>query len=167
MTYGLGHTLQTGHGANGAKDVGRITALAATGFQQIMRLSNSQDGIEDTALGAVKHQAATELAQDRVMNAEVGEFQAEQVLPVDARANRIGCLAVGQAFPKLEQGHQGEPYRGLGGLTLRGKDIGKVSVAEQHVQFVVHPHHEVALGKDGTSNAGGVFRDTVKCLWLK
>jgi hypothetical protein len=28
------------------------------------------------------------------------------------------------------------------------------------------PNHQIALGKDGTCNASGVFRDTVKRLWL-
>jgi hypothetical protein len=113
--------------------VGRVTTLSASSFQQSSVLSECDDGIEDTPLGAVEHQAATKLAQDGVMNAEVGEFQAEQVLPVDARANRIGCLPVGQAFLKLEQRHQSEPYWRLGGLTLNGKDIGEVRVAEQHI----------------------------------
>lgn len=75
VTYGLGHTLQAGHGANGAKDVGRITALAATGFQQIMRLNNRQDGLEDAALGAVGQQPSAECRQDCMVKADVGTFQ--------------------------------------------------------------------------------------------
>jgi hypothetical protein len=147
--------------------VGRVTALAAAGFQQPLRLGNGEDGIEEATLGAVGQQPSAEFTQDRMVKAEVGKLQTEQLLPVDARANRVSCLAVGHAFPELEQGDQGEANRRLRRLTLRGKNISEVAITEQQAQLVVHPHDQVALRKDGTRNAGGVFRDTGERLWLK
>jgi hypothetical protein len=74
----------------------------ATRLQEATRLGNGKNRIKDTALGPMREQAGAELTQDRMIKTEVSQFQAQQILPIDPRADCIRGLPIGQAFPKLQ-----------------------------------------------------------------
>ena len=52
-------------------------------------------------------------------------------------------------------------------MALRWKEFSEIEVMEEHVKFIIHPHDEVAGGKNGAGNTGGLFRDEIIYLWLK
>ena len=68
-----------------------------------------QEGVQELLFGLAVDQAGAEFAEHGVIEAGVGQFQAEGVLPVDAAADGIGGLAIGEALDVLEHGGQGEP----------------------------------------------------------
>ena len=141
--------------------------MPTASFAQPSRLGKREDGINDLPLGVMLHKAAAKLAQDGVVKTALSEFQAEQVFPVNAGAYRISSLSVGQAFPELEQRDECQTNRRCCRLTLCGKAVSEVGIRKEHCQLIVHPHHEVAVGEDGTSNARGVLRNAIDGLWLE
>jgi HKD family nuclease len=50
--------------------------------------------------------------QHRKVESRIRQFETQQILPVNARADRLRCLAIGQVLPKLHERHQREPPRG-------------------------------------------------------
>ena len=53
-----------------------------------------QEGVEELQLGLAVDQARAEFAEDGVVEAGIGQFQGEGVLPVDSPADGIGGLAI-------------------------------------------------------------------------
>lgn len=93
-----------------------------------------------------------------MIEAGIGQVQAQQGFPIQTRANRIGSLAVGHGLHELEQDHQRETSWRCGRLPLDGKKIGEVAAGKEHPEFVIHAHHEIAFGKDGMGNTCRLFR---------
>jgi len=77
--------------------------LPAAGFQQPLRTGHRQEGIEEQGLDLPGDQPGAELAQDGMVEAGIGEFQPQGILPIDAAADGVGRLAIGKAFRKLEE----------------------------------------------------------------
>ena len=65
--------------------------------------------------------AGAELAEHGVIEAGIGQFQAQGVLPVDASADGVGGLAVGKSLDVLEDGGHGEPGGEVAGCPRVGK----------------------------------------------
>jgi hypothetical protein len=101
-----------------------------------------------------------------MVEAAIGEVEAEQILPIDPCPYRIGSLAVGQTFPELEQRDERQAHWRLGGLTLAGEEVGEIGIAKEHIQLVIHAHDKVAGWKDGSGNASGFFWDAIDGLRL-
>ena len=70
--------------------------------------------------GLAVDQTGAELAQHGMVEAGIGQLQAECVLPVDASTDGVGGLAVGEALDVLEHGGQSEPGRCFSGLAVGG-----------------------------------------------
>src|SRR5262249_37963667 len=87
------------------------------------------------------------------------QFQAEGVFPIDAGADGLGRLPVGQVLDELKDGDQGEPPGGLGGSAAAGVEGGEVLVSEDGAQFVAQVEIGVAVGEGGASDPGGVIGD--------
>ena len=68
-----------------------------------------QEGVEELQFGLAVDQAGAELAEHGVVEAGIGKFQGEGVLPVDPPADGVGGLAVGEAFDVLENANHGDP----------------------------------------------------------
>jgi hypothetical protein len=73
-------------------------------FQQSEFTELGQERIEEEQLGFARKQPTPKLAQHGVVKAGVSEFQAQQILPINAAADSIGGLTVGESFGKLEDG---------------------------------------------------------------
>ena len=71
-----------------------------------------------------------------MVEAGVGQFQAEGVLPVDATTDGISGLTIGEALDELEHGGQGEPGGGGGRLAAGGEQVGELIVAEEQAEFL-------------------------------
>ena len=91
---------------SGVKPVSAVRALAPSGLQQPALPGRVQQAGQQPLRGLVLEQPGSELAQDRELEAGVGQVEGKQILPVDPASDGVGRLAVAQAFPELHEGHQ-------------------------------------------------------------
>jgi hypothetical protein len=129
--------------------VGRVAALPAARLEQPARLARLQELVQETLLGATLEQARAELAQDRVVEAGIVELEAEQVLPVDAGAHRLGGTPVRQVLAELQQGDQRQPPRRQPRLAELREQVGEVFVGEDGAELVAELQQRVALAEGG------------------
>src|SRR4051794_22127484 len=94
-------------------------------------------------------QAAAELTQDRMVEAGVGKVEAQEKLPVNAAADSVGSLTIGEALSKLEDGRKCHTHRCLSRLSIVSKQEDKVAILEDRAKHVIHTHIRMALGEDG------------------
>ena len=76
-------------------------------------------------LGLTGDQARPKLAEYRMIEARVGEFESKQILPIQSSSYRIGRRPIRQVLNKLEDRDPGSPSRGLGRLSTPRKEIRK------------------------------------------
>jgi hypothetical protein len=94
-----------------------------------------------------------------VIEAGIGQLQAQGVLPVSAAADGVGGLAIGEALDVLENGGQREPSGRGGRLSAGGEQVGELVVAVEWSEFVGDAEAEGALGESGVGDALGLFGD--------
>src|SRR5215207_2185309 len=127
-------------------------------------------GLEDAELsGDLKHplqqalvrttsqKTVSKLAEHAEVKARVGQLEAEQVLPVDPRPDRLSGLPITQALAELHQRDQGQAPGWTGRLTLLGIEVGEVAILEDRPEPVAQGEIGAAFGKGGASDAGGLF----------
>src|SRR4051794_14940731 len=130
-------------------------------------------GLEDAALsGDLKHplqqallraagqKTVSKLAEHAEVKARVRQLEAEQVLPVDPRPDRLSGLPITQALAELHQRDQGQSPGRTGWLTLLGIEVGEVAILEDRPKRVAQGQIGAAFGKGGASDAGGLFGHT-------
>jgi len=100
-----------------------------------------------------------ELAENRSVKARIGQFQPQQVLPVDATVDSLGCPPVGQVLGELEQGHQRQPPRAFRRLSAMGEETCELGVGEDRPEAVAQEQIGIALGKGCTGNGCGRSRN--------
>ena len=122
-------------------------------------LASVQEGVQEPLFGLAVDQAGAELAEHGVIEAGIGQFQAQGVLPVDAAADGVGGLAIGEALDVLEDGGQGQPGGRSRGLAAGGEQIGELVVAVERSEFIGDAEAEGALGEGGVGDAPGLFGD--------
>src|SRR5262245_55428987 len=157
--HGLCDALQAVDGANARQNLGRVGALPAAGFEPTPLAAAVQNGVQQPLFGAAADQACAELTEYREVEAGVRQFQAEGIFPIEAGADGIGRLPVGQVLDELKDGDQGEPPGGLNGSAAAGVEGGEVLVGEDGAQFVAQVEIGVAVGEGGASDPGGVVGD--------
>src|SRR6185369_13922243 len=127
-------------------------------------------GLEDAALsGDLKHplqqallraagqKTVSKLAEHAEVKARVRQLEAEQVLPVNPRPDRLSGLPITQALAELHQRDKGQAPGWTGWLTLLGIEIGEVAVREDCPERVTQGQIGAAFGKGGASDAGSLF----------
>jgi hypothetical protein len=87
-----------------------------TGLDQAPLSQVPQQCVEQEPFSLAFNQTRAKLAQDCVVEARIGQRQAECILPVDPSAHRVSGLPIGQALHVLQHGREGEPARCFGGL---------------------------------------------------
>jgi hypothetical protein len=70
--------------------MGRVAALTATGSHQFWLAAQDQQCVEQMLFCASCYHTTAELAQDRGIEAMVGQFQSQPVFLIDAAADSIG-----------------------------------------------------------------------------
>ena len=85
-----------------------VRALTRPWALQVSSIASSRSRSAPPAM-----QAGAELAEHGEVEAGVGQLQAEGVLPVDAAADGVGGLAIGEPLGELQDGDQGQPPGGL------------------------------------------------------
>ena len=137
----------------------RVGALPVPFADQAEFPASFQEGVEELLFGLAVDQAGAELAEYGVIEAGIGQFQTQGVLPVDATTDGIGGLAVGEALDVLEDGGQGEPSGGGGRLAAGGEQLGELVVAEERAKFLGDAEAKSALGEGGVGHASGLVGD--------
>ena len=113
-----------------------VRPLAAPRLEQPQRPHSLQEGIQEPRRGVTRDQARAELAQHGKVEAGIGEFKPEGIFPVNATADGLGRLAVGQVFDKLQDTDQGQSPRTGRRLPMRGEQVGEVLVRIEGPEFV-------------------------------
>jgi len=118
-----------------------------------------QERVEQEVFHAASHDPTAELAQDREIEALIGQLEAEEVLHVDAAAHRIGGLTVGQVLSELEHEHQGQPPGSLGWLAVCREQSGEALVRVEEAEVVAQAEPGITSAESGASHAGGIRGD--------
>ena len=137
----------------------RVGALPAPRSDQFEFAASFQEGVEELLFGLALDQAGAELAEHGVIEAGIGQLQPQGVLPVDAAADGVGGLAIGEPLDVLEDGGQGEPCGGGGGLSAGGEELGELSVAVERPEFIGDAEADGPLGEGGVGDAPSLVGD--------
>lgn len=86
--------------------MGRIGPRPPRRAQHPGLAGNVQDPVEDLLPGPGLNQAGPELTGHGVVEALIGEFQAQGVFPVDPVPHRLSRLPVWQSLSELQHRHQ-------------------------------------------------------------
>jgi hypothetical protein len=132
----LADPLEPVEDAHRGQDMGRVGALPAPRSDQSEIPASVQEGVQELLSGLAVDQSGAELAQDGVIEAGIGQFQAEGVLPVDAAADGVGGLAVGEALDVSENRGQRQPCGRGGGLAAGGEEVGELIVVVERSAFL-------------------------------
>jgi hypothetical protein len=159
VAHRLGHQFQTVEGPDGREHVGRVGPLPTAGPEQPALAETLQERVQQEAFRAAGEQAGAELAEDRGVEARVGQLQRQGVLPVDAAAGGVRRLPIREVLGELEDGHQGEPPGRRGRLTARGEEVGEGRVLVDRAEFVAHAHERMPFGEGRPRDAGGFVGD--------
>src|SRR6266508_5633022 len=87
-----------------------------------------------------------------------------RTLPVDARAHGVGSLPISEAFPELQQRDERQSCGRLSRLTFCRKQIGKVSITEEHAELIIHVHDQIAVRKNRACNPGSLLGNAIADL---
>jgi len=103
-----------------AGDVRRVGALAGAGLEQAVVLAGREHLVQEEPLGPGGGEAAPELGEGGGVEFGVIELESEGVIPVDAPADGVGGLAIGEVLGELQDGDQGALPGGGVGCPRRG-----------------------------------------------
>src|SRR5262249_6390301 len=94
----------------------------------------------------------------RKVESRIRQLEAQQILPINARADRLRGLAIREVLPKRHDGHQRQAPRGQAWLAPRGEQGRKVLILKDGPQGIAERQIRMAFGKGGAGHAGGVIR---------
>src|SRR5262249_5396989 len=131
----------------------------AAGREQAAVLARRKHLVQQEPLSPGGGEAGAELREGGEVEPGVVELEPEGVLPVDAAADGVGGLAIGEVLGELQDGDQGELPGGQCGLPAPGVEGGEVGVAEDGSELVAEAEVGVPLGEGGAGDAGGQLGD--------
>ena len=158
-TQGFCQQLEPVHHADRCQHMGRVGPLPAPGLDQPRRLALLQQFLEQPLPGLTRKQSGAELAENGEVEARVGQLETEQVFPVDPGADGVGGPSIRESLAELQDGDEGEPPGGEGGLPTLGVEVGEVLVAEDGSQLITEPEIGVSFGECGTGDECGQLGD--------
>src|SRR5262249_30383334 len=130
-------------------------------FEQPLRPGHREQGIEEEQLCLPGDEPGTELAEDGMMEAGIRQVEPQDIFPINAAADRIRGLAIGEAFGKLEDRDQCQTRRGFSGLAACGEERRELCVVVEWAKVVSYLHVEVPTRERGTGHPLGVFRNRI------
>ena len=136
----------------------RVGALWPTGLEPPHGAASLPQLVEEDLFGAPRQQAVPKFAQHRKVESRIRQLETQQILPVDARADRLRRLAIRQMLPKLPNRHQRQPPRGQGWLAPRREQGGKVLVLKDGPEYITERERGMACGKGRMGHTGGFVR---------
>src|SRR3954454_2104185 len=103
-----------------------VGPLPPPGLEDAELSGDLEHPLQQALLRATSPKTISKLAEDAEVKARVGQLEAEQVLPVDPRPDRLSRLSIAQALAELHQRDQGQAPGWTGRLTLLGIEVGEV-----------------------------------------
>ena len=158
----LADPLQPVEHADRGQDMRRVGALPAPLADQAEFPASFQEGVQELLFGLAVDQAGAEFAQHGVIEAGIGQFQPQGVLPVDAATDGVGGLAIGEALDVLEHGDQGQPCGRGGRLSACGEQVGELGVAVQRSELIGDAEAEGSLWGRRRGPHAGFLRGPTK-----
>ena len=131
----------------GGQDVRAVGTLLAACLDQTARPEALQHPIQQQVLGITGDEACPKLGQNAEVEARVGEFEPERVLPVDPGAHGICSLTITQLLGELEDRDEGQPPRREPGLAAGRVQATEVLVLIDGAELVTQPRSHCSLGK--------------------
>src|SRR5215212_5366143 len=156
----LGDKLQPIEGANSRQHMRGVGSLPPPRFEDAELSGDLKHPLQQALLRAAGQKTISKLAEHAEVKARVGQLEAEQVLPVDPRPDRLSRLSIAQALAELHQRDQGQAPGRTGWLTLLGIEVGEVAILEDRPKRVAQGEIGTAFGKGGASDASGLFGHT-------
>src|SRR3954471_24666502 len=111
--------------------------------------------LQQALLRATGQKTISKLAEHAKVKARVRQLEAEQVLPIDPRPDRLSRLSIAQALAELHQRDQGQPPGWTRRLAPLGVEGGEVVILEDRPEPVAQGQIGAAFGKGGGSDVGG------------
>jgi len=108
--------------------------------------------------GAASDQTSAELAEHREIEAWVVQGQAQQILPIQTSANRVGGLPIREALGELQHRHQRQPPGRLRRPTVGGEQWCERFVRVNGAEFIAQPQPGIATWEGSASNASSLLR---------
>src|SRR4051812_41921946 len=164
----LGDKLKPIEGANGRQHMRGVGSLPPPCLEDAELSGDLEHPLQQALLRATSQKTISKLTEHAEVKARVGQLEAEQVLPVDPRSNRLSRLSIAQALAELHQRDQGQAPGWTGRLALLGIEVGEVAILEDRPERITQGEIGAAFGKGGASDAGGLFghgRD--RLLWVE
>jgi hypothetical protein len=115
--------------------------------------------IQESFFSFPAEQPGPELGQDAVVEAWVGELQAEGILPVDAASHGVGGLPIGEVLHELENGNESQPPRRERRWPPMRVEVLEVLVFVDRPQLISKRQVAVPLGKSSRSGPNRRFGD--------
>src|SRR3954468_16571268 len=137
-----------------------VGPLSPPGLEDAELSGDLEHPLQQALLRAAGQKTISKLAEHAEVKARVGQLEAEQVLPIDPRPDRLSRVSITQALAELHQRDQGQPPGWTGRLTLLGIEVGEVAILEDRPERVAQGEIGAAFGKGGASDAGGLFGHT-------
>src|SRR3954466_9644049 len=137
-----------------------VGPLPPPGLEDAELSGDLEHPLQQALVRAAGQKTISKLAEHAEVKARVGQLEAEQVLPIDPRPDRLSGLPITQALAELHQRDQGQAPGWTGWLTLLGIEIGEVAILEDRPERVAQGEIGAAFGKGGASDAGGLFGHT-------
>src|SRR3954467_3400315 len=153
----LGDKLQPIERANSRQHMRGVGPLPPPGLEDAALSGDLEHPLQQALVRAAGQKTISKLAEHAEVKARVGQLEAEQVLPVDPRPDRLSRLSIAQALAELHQRDQGQAPGWTGWLTLLGIEIGEVAILEDRPKRVAQGQIGAAFGKGGASDAGGLL----------
>jgi hypothetical protein len=106
-----------------------------------------------------RDQPGPKRAQDRNIDASLGEFQPSGIVPIKASAYGLSGLSIGQVLRTWPDGDEGQAPGRFGWLSSVGIPVGKLVMARHRSQFIAHLHRPIPPGKGCARDFSRVCRD--------
>ena len=125
MPQRFAHHLDAVQGPHRGQEVRGVGALAASCHDQWAIAAPREQGIDEQRRHRPRDEARAKFTEDRGIAPGIRALQAQDVLPVNATAHRVGRLAIGESFGTWQDRDKRQPPRGLSGLPMRGEQRAK------------------------------------------
>src|SRR5689334_8619894 len=102
MTQRFAHELQPIERTNRREYVAGVSSLATVCFEQPVLAELLQEQVQQQPLSTIINQPTAELAEHRVIEARILEFQTQGILPINSNTDSIRCMAVRKILNELK-----------------------------------------------------------------
>jgi hypothetical protein len=149
-----------------------VGPLSAAGLHQAARGEALEHAVQEQQLAPVGDEPRAEFTEHAEVEAGVAELQAQRVLPVDARAHRLGGLPVGEPLEELQHGDERPAPRRPRVAAARGgrawrqrvaparrKERGEVGVLIERPELVPQTHARRRTAERGARHTRRLLGD--------